>query len=298
MHIIHMHIKRVDPNGRHFGLGIHIYLYFGCFYFRVAMQFVARLKKTKMPVCKFFLKFLKIPCNWREQMLIRAFFFIQFDNPIGKAIKYRNDALILGHIYTASETSRNIKFLFKKKMEKIWARVCQILFRYYNRMLFLSLSFLLFFFSFLFSPHFLDSRFFIREYPYTRMWPCNKFSSPSSIHVFCFSKKLWNKKPILRVLDFCLFLFHIHENFIKKDRKIKEVSHCAAIYRIQKYLSIHKQCYDCWRCRWSLFCYLFSTKVLLPYGFYNSPISTFWKIVFDVSSKWETLINELNELES
>lgn len=128
-------------------------------------------------------------------MLIRAFFFIQFDNPIGKAIKYRNDALILGHKYTASETSLILKLILnfyfeKKKWKKIWARVCQILFRYYNRMLFLSLSFLLFFFFFLFSPHFLDSRFFIGEYPYTRMWPCNKFSSPSSIHVFCFSKKL------------------------------------------------------------------------------------------------------------
>lgn len=57
-------------------------------------------------------------------MLIRAFSYIQFDNPIGKAIKYRNDALILGHKYTASETSRNIEFLFKKKNGKKYGRVC------------------------------------------------------------------------------------------------------------------------------------------------------------------------------
>lgn len=103
------------------GISVLVYPYIfilDVFIFRVAMQFVARLKKTEMPVCKFFPKFLKIPCNWREQMLIRAFSYIQFDNPIGKAIKYRNDALILGHKYTASETSRNIEFLFKKKMEK------------------------------------------------------------------------------------------------------------------------------------------------------------------------------------
>lgn len=131
---------------------VYIYLQFGCFYFRVAMQFVVRSKKTKMLVCKFFPKFLKIPCDWREQMLIRAFFFIQFDNPIGKAIKYRNDALILGHIYTASETSRNIEILFFfLKMEKKYGRVCAKYYFdttiecYFFRYHFCCISFLFFF---------------------------------------------------------------------------------------------------------------------------------------------------------
>lgn len=42
-----MHIKRVDPNGRHFGLGIPIYLYFGCFYFSCSYAVRCKIEENR-----------------------------------------------------------------------------------------------------------------------------------------------------------------------------------------------------------------------------------------------------------